>query len=118
MADLEGIRLQRALEQAKTLKARLRRVELVAMDLIPYVQKEWTSHGGRLFGVGGGAVLRAMAVIGVPRTARLVNRLGQDLPPKPGQLDEGDLFEIGGYLFRLKKKTRKEITLKIVGKAD
>ncbi len=117
MTDLD-VRLQRVIEQAKALKSRLRRVEFVAQDLIPYVSKEWTSHSGRLFGAGGGAVLRAMAIIGIPRKAKLVNRLGNVLPPKPGQLDEGDLFEIGGYLFRLKKKTRKEITLKIVGRDD
>lgn len=108
---------EKALELAQRAIKRAARAEAIARDLIPYVEAAWIRPSGKLYGRGGGAVLRARAALGIGHVAAFRDRDADIEPPRVGELAPGDIWQLGDRLFRLRKMTHREITLRIAGKA-
>ena len=81
------------------------------LELIPYVEKEWTRFTGGLFGAGGGAVLRAKAAMMIPRVGTIKRRLANT-----NAFRSGDMIEIDGWVLEVHKVTRKGLNLRVLGR--
>lgn len=98
----------------RVIALRVRELEQIVLELIPYVEETHTRFTGGLFGAGGGAVLRAKAAMLIPRVATFTRRLAG---PRP--FNAGDQIELDGWLLEVRKIARKgRVQMVVVGRKE